>query len=77
MPLHKVAIDTSNLIHCGKPVAVAGEKAAKGCLWPTGDGLYWLTSYPKPVAQGAATKVGFAVLYSQITMPGFGYKPHS
>ena len=35
MPLPKVAIDTSNLIHCVKPVAVAGEKAAKGCLWPT------------------------------------------
>lgn len=31
-----------------------------------------LIAYPKPDAQGASSKVSFAVLYSPVDRPGFG-----
>lgn len=48
------------------------ESSGGGRFWPTGDGLHSLNAYPKPDAQGAASKVSFAVLYSSVARPGFG-----
>ena len=41
---------------------------------PTDDGPHPLTTCPKPDAQGAAPKVSFAVLRSQVARPGFGHE---
>jgi hypothetical protein len=44
------------------------------CFWPADDGLHQLNASPKPDAQGAASKISFAVLYSSVARPGFGQK---
>jgi len=40
--------------------------------WLTDDGPRSLTARHKPDAQGAAPKVSFTVLRSQVARPGFG-----
>lgn len=55
-----------------QPEAVGQVAFANGCFWPTDDGPHPLTACPKPDAQGAARKVSFAVLRSQVARPGVG-----
>jgi len=42
--------------------------------WLTDDGPRSLTARHKPDAQGAAPKVSFTVLRSQVARPGFGHE---
>jgi hypothetical protein len=41
-------------------------------IWPIDDGPHPLTACHKPDAQGAAPKVSFAVLRSQVARPDIG-----
>lgn len=62
----------SRVIDCYQPEAAVHGLSPDDSFWPTDDSPHPLTAYPKPDARGAAPKVRFVVLRSQVARPGFG-----